>query len=274
MDLVLSIQPAEWKQKVSGRTPLRTLRCPFSQSKVTMHTMQHTQIQSDTHTQIECVKPCCLPNGLEVGRKCRAQRSVTVKAPERWLLTITCRGMDIAQTHTLHALSPHTPPMQMHPLVTLISSYEHTAWSFWSSVCVAVCMRACVCVFLWVSNTLVLHPGCYKLFSVPGAPLVVSDGFGPPCFPCLPVSIIGSLWCSGSCCLQLTYHRESKEIHNLGEGGENSSAQIKYLNLLRRIYLKPHLNKRLSRLLDRKLHQPLLLWDPEHEVWGKHLGIN
>lgn len=140
--------------------------------------------------------------------------------------------------------------------------------------CVAVCVRACAYVFLYVSDTLVLRPGCYKLFSVPGAPLVVSDGFGPPCFPCLPVSIIGSLWCSGSCCLQLTYHRELKEIYNLGEGGENSSAQIKYLKLLHRIYLKPHLNKRLSRLLDRKLHQPLLLWDPEHEVWGKHLGIN
>lgn len=52
-----------------------------------------------TDTALECVKTRCSPNGLVLSRKCWAQRSVTVKAQERWLLAVTCREMDITQTH-------------------------------------------------------------------------------------------------------------------------------------------------------------------------------
>lgn len=163
-----------------------------------------------------------------LGRKCRAQRSVTVKALERWPLTVTCREMDITQTHTLHALSLDTPPM--HPL----DSHTHTI------TCThCFCFRSfvCVCVFLSFSDTPLLPRRSYKLFFVPGAPLVVSDRSCPSCFFCLPVSVIGQLRCTVSCCLRPTYRTEQKEkqaarIYNLREGGKNSWVEIKHLNLL------------------------------------------
>lgn len=66
--------------------------CPNSHIKFWAHT--------NTQKHRECADSRWLPNGLVAGRKCRAQWSVTVKAPERWLLTLTCREMDITQTYS------------------------------------------------------------------------------------------------------------------------------------------------------------------------------
>lgn len=81
------------------------------------------------------------------------------------------RPLDIAQTHTLHTLSPDTAPVQMPPPVTL-THHMHTLLEASQGACV----NACLCVCLCTSQMHSCLPGCYKLFSVPGAPLATSDG--------------------------------------------------------------------------------------------------
>lgn len=91
-----------------------------------------------------------------------------------------------------------------------------------------------MCEFLF-SHTPPLPRQRYKLFGVPGAPLVVSVGFGPSCFFCLPVSVIGHLWCTASRCLRLTHRTEQKEkraarICNLRESGRDQTFEPAVLN--------------------------------------------
>lgn len=51
-----------------------------------LYLLPHSHLEIHVHahkdTDWKCAKPRCLPNGLVVGRKCRAQWSVTVKALE------------------------------------------------------------------------------------------------------------------------------------------------------------------------------------------------
>lgn len=159
-------------------------------------------------------------------------------------------------THFACIKSWHSAHAQTHPLDALIPSHAHTAF-----------VRHCECVSV-LSNTPLLPHLCYKLFSVPGAPLTVSDSFGPSCFFGLTVSVIGQLWCTASTCLEMTYCAETKgkqaaRINNLREDGKNTQAEIKYMNLLCSIHPSPHLNKRLSHPSYIRVHQPLLLLDSE-----------
>lgn len=121
------------------------------------------------------VKYCCLPNGLVLHRKCCAQRAVTVKAPERLLLTITCREMDIAQTHS------HCAVLKC---IVLPHSYHHmhTHSNMLQELCV------CVCVLMSFS----VHTSASSL--VLQAVLCAGGQLGlvlPSSFFCFSVNIIG-----------------------------------------------------------------------------------
>lgn len=120
-----------------------------------------------------------------MGWKCRVQRSVTVKALEKWLLTTTC-GQWTSLRHTFHALSPDMAPLQMPPPLTL-AHHTHTLLEASQGLCACVC--ACLHVRVCTSQMHLCLPGCYRLFSVPGAPLATSDGFGPPSFPLSPCQL-------------------------------------------------------------------------------------
>lgn len=120
-----------------------------------------------------------------MSRKCRVQRSVTVKASERWLLTTTC-GQWTSLRHTLythHVLD--TAPVQVPPPFTL-THHMHTLLEASQSMCANACVSVCV----FTSQMHSCLSGCYRLFSVPRAPLATSDGFSPPSFPFSPCQLV------------------------------------------------------------------------------------
>lgn len=64
------------------------------------------------------------------------------------------RPVDIAQTHTLHTLSPDTAPVQMPPPVTL-THHMHTLLEASQGACVNACVLVRVCVSLHFPDALV-----------------------------------------------------------------------------------------------------------------------
>lgn len=163
-------------------------------------------------------------------------------------------------THFACIKSWHTTRAQMHPQFALIPTHAHTALP--SEV---VCMCVCFCP----SQTHFCFLVCvYKLFSVPRAPLAVSDRFGPSASF---VSLSVLLASSGVQRLPVyswriaQKQRGSRLPGRTTSGGiaKNARVEIKYLNLLCSVHPNPHLNKRLSHPLYIKIHQPPLQLDLE-----------
>lgn len=131
----------------------------------------------------------------------------------------------------------HSTSAQMHPLIALIPAHEHTAVMYSQTFCV------CVCVCYLPSQTL-LCLLCYKLFLVPGAPLVVSDRFGRCCFFALLSVLLSS---SGVQCLPVYSWRITKKLKESKLPGYTASGrmlkdtwvEIQYLNLPCSSHLNP-----------------------------------
>lgn len=106
-----------------------------------------------------------------------------------------------------------------------------------------------VSVYLSSFDTPLLLLLGYKPFSVPGAPLAMSDWFGLS-FLCLTVSVVGQLCCTVSSCYRLLITPKKKQTGRL---------EIKYLNLWCSVHPSPQFNKRLSHPLYIKVYQHFLL---------------
>lgn len=91
------------------------------------------------------------------------------------------RPVDIAHTRFPRIKSRHGT-LQMPPPLTL-AHHMHALLEASQG------LRACACVRVGTSQMHSCLPGCYRLFSVPGAPLATSDGFGPPSFPLSPCQL-------------------------------------------------------------------------------------